>query len=558
MEIIFYILVGILALVIWSIVNEHNLEMKLKNQLREEWTKIPEDEYTSEKLESLQAYYHSLKDVNLDIDDITWNDLDMDEIYMLMNNTQSAIGEEYLYALLRKPCFSKQELEERNRLIKYFQANENERVQLQYRLHQIGKLRQISVYEYINRLGEEKAKSNIPHYFMALGLILSVVLIFIQPGLGGVCTLIFVGNNIFQYYTRKAKIEKFLTVFSYLLRLLNNISGITKLDIPEITTYAELLKQDNAVFKSFKRGANILVSSSNASGSLADAFLDYLRMLFHIDLMKFNSMLSFFNKNRFVLNRIYTNIGFLDSMIAAASFRDKLDYYSLPELTLGGRPKLSVIELYHPMIAEPVTNSLTEERSVLITGSNASGKSTFIKTLAINALLSQTIYTSVTKEYKASYFQIYSSMALRDNLFGNESYYIVEIKSLKRILDRVNKEIPTLVFIDEVLRGTNTLERIAASSRILVSFAKRNALCFAATHDIELTHILDNYYSNYHFQERIANHEILFDYKLYQGRAVSKNAIKLLGLLGYTPDIIEAAEKAAEEFLTSGDWGKIH
>jgi DNA mismatch repair ATPase MutS len=177
--------------------------------------------------------------------------------------------------------------------------------------------------------------------------------------------------------------------------------------------------------------------------------------------------------------------------------------------------------------------------------------------MAINAILSQTIFTSISRKYRASYFIVFSSMALRDNIFSNESYYIVEIKSLKRILDHINPEIPILCFIDEVLRGTNTLERIAASSRILASLAQKNALVFAATHDIELTHILEEHYRNYHFQERIADNQILFDYQLHSGRAVSKNAIKLLGVLGYSRKIIDEAEQAAEEFMRVGEWSKI-
>ena len=145
-------------------------------------------------------------------------------------------------------------------------------------------------------------------------------------------------------------------------------------------------------------------------------------------------------------------------------------------------------------------------------------------------------------------------MALRDSIFSNESYYIVEIKSLKRILDHVNDDIPMLCFIDEVLRGTNTLERIAASSRILYSLSGQNAMVFAATHDIELTHILESEFSNYHFQERIEGNQVLFDYKLYQGKAVSKNAIKLLDMLGYPGDITSSAKQAAEDFLTDGEW----
>ena len=148
-------------------------------------------------------------------------------------------------------------------------------------------------------------------------------------------------------------------------------------------------------------------------------------------------------------------------------------------------------------------------------------------------------------------------MALKDNILSNESYFIVEIKSLKRILDNAGKDYPILCFIDEVLRGTNTLERIAASSRILASITEKNTLCFAATHDIELTYILENLYSNYHFRERVEGSRVLFDYKLYEGRAVSRNAIKLLKLLGYSEDIITEAENAADEYLKTGEWSTI-
>lgn len=556
MQYIFYILVVILGLVIWSMINERNLQRNLRYRLKEQWGKIPEAEYSSEKFESIKTFYQTLRDERLDVDDITWNDLDMDEIYMLLNNTQCSIGEEYLYALLRKPCFSREELEERNRLIKYFSENTEKRILLQTKLHPIGKLSTISVFEYINRLGELEPKSNLGHYLMAFGLLISVVLIAVNPGIGGICTILFVANNIFQYYREKSRIEKYLTVFSYLCRLLDGAKEIYSLDIPEIMKYSELLKQDCEIFRRFRRGSALL-TPKQSTGSFEDVFLDYIRMLTHIDLIKFNSMLSFFKNNREVLNRIYKNMGFLDSMIAAASFRKLIFYYCEPQLTKTGHPHLAVTDLYHPLIESPVPNSITVDQSVLLTGSNASGKSTFIKTLAINAILSQTIFTSISKSYRGSFFQIYSSMALRDNILSKESYYIVEIKSLKRILDRVNNELPTLCFIDEVLRGTNTLERIAASSRILSSLGKKNTLVFAATHDIELTHILENEYANYHFQERIENNEILFEYKLYKGKAISKNAIKLLDMMGYPKEITASAENAAEEFLAKGEWRRV-
>jgi len=553
--ILLYILAAIFIIVIWSIIEQRNNKRNLISNLREQWGQIPEREYSSEKMEYMLAYYNSIKDELRDVDKITWNDLDMDEIYALMNNTQCSIGEEYLYALLRKPCFDPEELAERNRLIKYFSEHEEERLKLQTCLYNIGRATRISVYEYINRLGEQKSGSNISHYLMNLSVVVSICMIFVMPALGGIITTAAVVHNIYRYYRIKPLIENYLTIISYIIRLLDNIKSISRLNIPELEKYTAGLKQDHDRFKKFRRGSAIL-APSKPSGSIGDIdmILDYVRMIFHIDLIKYNKMLDFFKDNRHVLNRMYEGIGFLDSMIAVASFRQMLPLFCEPELEKSNKPFIKVCDLYHPLIAQAVANSISENRSVLITGSNASGKSTFIKTLAINALLSQTIYTSVSRNYNASYFMIFTSMALKDNLLGNESYYIVEIKSLRRIISRINDDVPMLCCIDEVLRGTNTLERIAASSRILSYLAKGNTLVFAATHDIELTHILENEFSNYHFQERIAGKEIIFDYKLYEGRAVSKNAIKLLDMMNFPNEITADAEQAAEAFLRDGEW----
>jgi len=245
----------------------------------------------------------------------------------------------------------------------------------------------------------------------------------------------------------------------------------------------------------------------------------------------------------------------LDAMCAVASFRTMLREYCLPEFT--ENKQYTAVELYHPFLTEPVPATMQTTKSVLITGSNASGKSTFIKAAAMNAILAQTIHTVCAKQYQASFFKVMTSMALTDNLFGNESYYIVEIKSLKRILDETNGKVPVLCFVDEVLRGTNTVERIAASSRILHSIANSNALMFAATHDIELTYMLKEYFENYHFEEQILENNILFDYQLKSGRANSQNAIALLGVLGYPEEIINKARKTAAHFLEKGEWETI-
>jgi DNA mismatch repair ATPase MutS len=168
--------------------------------------------------------------------------------------------------------------------------------------------------------------------------------------------------------------------------------------------------------------------------------------------------------------------------------------------------------------------------------------------VAINAIMAQSLFTARAESYNAPFYHVMSSMALQDNLEAAESYYIVEIKSLKRILDAVHDKsaVPVLCFIDEVLRGTNTVERIAASTEILKELAEHAGSCFVATHDIELTYRLEGFYANYHFEEQVDGDNVTFDYCLHKGRATTRNAIKLLGMMGFDKAIVEAAQRSAE------------
>lgn len=554
MEYVILIIGILIVLIIKSIFDEKKRRVELIQKLKKEWGQVPEQEYTSEKLKALQWFYNQKKEVGPDVDDITWNDLDMDQIYMMMNNTVSSIGEEYLYYILRKLKFDQKELVERNELIKFFERDKEARLKLQVIFHQMGKVKKLSIFEYLHRVSQLERESNLSHYLLSLGLIGSIIAVaFVGPG-AILAIIMFLAINILQYYKKKAEIDPYITVFSYIIKLLDSIEELSELDAKELEKYKNQLKEGMKEFKSFRKNTFLLSAGNQMSGSLVDMLLDYLRMLFHVDLIKFNNMVGMVKKNRELLYGMFETIGLLDSMLAVASFRQLMGDTCEPILMKDKRPSITVEDLYHPLIDDPVKNSIKANGCVLITGSNASGKSTFIKTMAINAILSQTIYTSLSKYYKGNFFKVYSSMALKDDLSSNESYYIVEIKSLKRILDNLEQEIPVLCFVDEVLRGTNTLERIAASAQILKSFATSNAICFAATHDIELTHILEHFYTNYHFQEQIKDDNIIFDYQLIKGRAVSKNAIKLLSIIGYSNDIIDKANKEANAFLTDGSW----
>ncbi len=564
MEIIGYVIIAIVIFVFFlvnSIRYAKEREHVLMTNIKSAYGKRNTREYRAGEFEKIRHYFDYIKVKNGlddDIDDITWNDVDMDRVFKEMNNTQSSVGEEYLYYMLRKGKTSLDELREFNELVEYFANNEEERMKVERVFANIGRTRSISIFDFIHRLSDLGQRSNVKHYIMVSVLIASFVVLLVEPPIGVIFFIASVGTNIAKYYSTKAEIDNYFICFSYLVRLIINSKEISKLSIKELDKYNKKIDELTADLKNIERGVFLLPSNS-VKESIGEMLMEYVRMMFHVDLMKFNSMLKQTMDRLDVVDELFEIMGRIESAYAVASYREMLTeeygYYAIPEfIDDNSNFKLVMDEGYHPLIVNPVKNSINVNSPVLLTGSNASGKSTFLKMIEINAILSQTIYTGVCKNYAAKMYSIYSSMSLKDNLIENESYYIVEIKSLKRIVDKIKENKNVICFVDEVLRGTNTVERISASSELLKYLYDNNVMCFAATHDIELTHILEQYYANYHFEEKIENDDVKFNYKLIDGRAKSRNAIKLLGIIGFEKDIIKAATDRSEKFLETGNW----
>lgn len=531
---------------------------KIRKKIKRSFGNVPDREYKVNEFETIPFYYEKTKGIGYSVDDITWNDLNMDNIYMIMNHSQTSIGDEYLYKLLRSPVSNADFLNENETYVKYFEENSEKAWDVQEKFARIGRTNNISLYDFINRLKDVKKGSNVTHYICIVLFFASIVLFCIEPAMGILAIMITMGINIISYFSYKAKIESYFMCVKYLVNIINIGEMLeSTIEDKELRPLMEKIGNLSKELRPIRKGI-FLLTSSGMSDSIADIVMDYARMILHVDIIKFNSVLQTTVEKMDVIDDLYENIGRLEACISIASFRKMLPYYCKPEFVDDKKSRIRFEEIYHPSIEDAVVNDLNECRSVLITGSNASGKSTFLKTVAINAILAQTINTCTASCYCGNFFEIYSSMALRDDLESNESYYIVEIKSLKRILDNMSEGKHILCFVDEVLRGTNTVERIAASSRILKSLAENNVMCFAATHDIELTHILEDYYANYHFEEELEDNNIIFNYKLFKGKATSRNAIKLLGIIGYDEEIIADAEKAAADFLNNGNWMKCY
>jgi DNA mismatch repair ATPase MutS len=147
-------------------------------------------------------------------------------------------------------------------------------------------------------------------------------------------------------------------------------------------------------------------------------------------------------------------------------------------------------------------------------------------------------------------------MAVRDSITGGESYFITEIKSLRRII-RMIPQVFCACYIDEILKGTNTIERIAASASVLKFLEGMDCVRVVATHDIELTRMLERY-DNYHFGEQITDNGVEFDYTIKQGPSTTKNAIKLLEHMEFDTGIVISAEELVIKFEETGSWSVLN
>lgn len=550
----------VLIYILYQLINgKRNRRLKLLSRVRSSYGAVPKREYTEEELKKIRTYSDMIRnDGDYYVDDITWNDLDLDAVYAAINHTHSSVGEEVLYDILRRPIFSEDELKERNRVIELFTHDSNLRESLSMDYASVGRTKKYSLIEYLSQFRQLKTLPDYIPYFHLLLIPACILIAFFLPTIGITALILSIIFNLIFYYRNKANIEPYFVSLQAMAYLTNAAQRISERQAPGIEAYLNQIKKELQPVKSLSKEIFWIGNGSvGSSMDLIQVALDYLRMITHIDFIVFNRMVKKVVNNENHMLALIRTMGFLEAMISVASYRQTIPFFTTGEFTSEGEGVV-LKNGYHPLIKEPVANSVEEGSSLLITGSNASGKSTFLRMTALCALFSQTIATVHATEYRAPFFRIYSSMALRDDIQSSESYFIVEIRSMKRIMDAVEKEGPrVLCFVDEVLRGTNTVERIAASSQILKTLSDKGAFVFAATHDIELTQLLKGIYANYHFTEEVEEDRVTFSYKLLPGEATTRNAIRLLKIMGYDDKVVENATKEAEEFMKNGTWSLV-
>lgn len=238
----------------------------------------------------------------------------------------------------------------------------------------------------------------------------------------------------------------------------------------------------------------------------------------------------------------------LEALASLANFAYLNPNTTFPEISSGkdATPVFTAAKFGHPLIIDnqKKTNdfSLTREGEIaLVTGSNMSGKSTFLKTVGVNLCLAFAGGTVDAKSLRTSLFRLYTCIKINDSVTDGFSFFYAEVKRLKALLAELEleKKPPVLFLIDEIFKGTNNRERLIGGRSYIEAIAGKSGVGVVTTHDLELTNLADKIprVKNYHFREEVFNGKMVFDYKMRPGPCPSTNALKIMRMEGLPVDL---------------------
>lgn len=501
----------------------------------------------------IKKYYQDFtKSKYGEVDDQTFSDLSMKEVFDKLDRTYSSAGEAKLYNMLRDPIYDKAKLESISNQIKSFSENVEERIDIQKEFLKLGKDRNFSFIDFLSQDWQGNKKKRVLYIFLGKILpLICIALCFIRPQL----IVLFVGIVFMNSYISNKESgvnnTKPYEAIQYVGRMMKTSRYLLSRNYKVIEPYNKRLEKVMNVLKVDERKFKWVTSTLSGSFyniELIEPFIDVIGQCTLGLENSYYGLIENTNKYKKELKELYDILGDIDALISVAAYKEDTEYeISTPEFI--DEDTFKIIDGAHPLIEDVVTNSIEiDNKGIVLTGTNMSGKSTFLRMLGINIVLAQSFNFVHAKEYKAPFLNIISSISPEDDVTKGKSYYLAEAESILRIINNLDKELKVFCVIDEIFRGTNPVERIAASEEILKYIQQRNSVSLVATHDRELTELLESTHKFYHFSEEVDEKEGLsFDYKLKKGVLKTKNAIKLLKYVGYPSDIIEGAYKNIEQ-----------
>jgi len=298
----------------------------------------------------------------------------------------------------------------------------------------------------------------------------------------------------------------------------------------------ELLKsKNNFASKEIKRLSSIVSSFDLRYNVIAHPFLNTL--LFW-DIHQVNKLEKWKSTNKNI-SKWFHSVGEFETLSSFSNFYFNNPNWCFPKI-IENHFFFDAKNLGHPLIVtkDRVCNNLSingKGKILLISGSNMSGKSTFLRTIGVNFILAMAGSCVCATEFVFSPIRILSSMRINDSLKNNTSTFFAELKKLELIIKMVEKKEKVFLLLDEILKGTNSIDRNIGSSALIKQFILKETVGIIATHDLALTEMSKEFPSNienYNFDIKINNEDLYFDYLLNKGVCTSLNASILMKKMG--------------------------
>lgn len=510
---------------------------------RAAWGKV-KDRYIP--IDSVRIYFDKKPDDENTpvIDDRIAHDLDLDRVFEVIDRTNSRIGQQYLYDRLRRPIHQAEERRKLEERIQFFQENVSDREEAQLIL---SKLNDSNDYYFPSLICEELPRKPgwIAWVHLLQGISIgSIVLSFFYPMLFLlVCALLPI--NLFLHYRNKNQIGRFLVTFNrfgLFYQTGRKLKPFMAGDAQNIDDHFRRLKN---IQKDIS-WINLEKLQEQESQTPVWFLVEVLKFITLSEFILFFKLLAQIEKNRASIQFVFEAIGAVDTAISIASLRAGLPHFSRPEFLVQNK-QIDIESALHPLLLEGVANGIhLDQKSMLLTGSNMSGKTTYIRAIGLNVILAQSILTPICKSYRAPFLRLGTSIRIKDDVEEDKSYYLEEVSVIGELIKKSTEPDPYLFIIDELFKGTNTLERVSAAKAVLSYLDQGNSTVLISTHDIELTEYLSDTFDLYFFQELVEDSQLTFDYQLKKGKLQHRNAIKILKIMDYPQAIIKEALQIAE------------
>jgi MutS-like protein len=452
------ILLAVASLSAWS---SWTARTRLLVRLRAEWA-CPRNR--SRDMEAISDFFRSQDAAGRSLDDRTWNDLLLDDVFAHIDRTESSVGQQVLYQRLRSAPRSLGAFEA---LIARAVDDADRRERAQAAL---ARLHDSSGY-YVHRLARPDALDrrwwHVVFPLWSAAVVLTLSLAFVWPKLLLVAVLGFVVNFAIRIATGR-RVGREIDSFRQVGPLLSSAHALTALGTEETAEITGSLPTNLVALRRLGAIARWVSRDPLTTPDLVFAALEYLNVLLLMDANALYFAGRELQSRAPHLLSVIEAVGEIDAAIAIASFRTGARRWTRPRLVAPDAPAV-LTDLCHPLIDEAVPNSiaLAPPHGVLVTGSNMSGKSTFLRTVGVNVVLAQTINTCLARAYEAPVYQVRSCIGRTDDLLAGKSYFLVEVESVLALVSASEHHEPHLFIFDELFRGTNAVERIAAAEAVL-------------------------------------------------------------------------------------------